>query len=191
MPQWSSSMLCLTVGATCRKRLNTYYERSNQRAGRKREVDQSVFFPLRIDFARSSSSCASASRAVLRKRRARFSRTYVGNLQASDGVHGMRGLLTLGLVLLIAVSLDGSALVSNSYWRKAILYARTGECQICMKNRKRSLGGKNPLTGGRAQRDLTRATSLHGSGQGRRSDFVTQHLKNAPDLIGKQVKEPC
>src|SRR5260221_14774072 len=37
MPQWSSSMLCLTVGATCRKRLNTCYERSNQRAGRKAE----------------------------------------------------------------------------------------------------------------------------------------------------------
>src|SRR5260221_70004 len=94
-------------------------------------------------------------------------------------------------VLLIAVSLDGSALVSNRYWRKAVMYARTGECQICMKNRKRSLEGKNPLTGGRAQRDLTRATSLLGSGQGRRSDFVAQHLKNAPDLIGQQVKEPC
>ena len=114
---------------------------------------------------------------------------YVGNLQASDGVQGMRGLLTLGLVLLIAVSLDGSALVSNRYWRKAVMYARTGECQICIKNRKRSLEGKNPLTGGRAQRDLTRATSLLGSGQGRRSDFVAQHLKNAPGLIGQQVKE--
>ena len=44
----------------------------------------------------------------------------------------MRGLLTLGLVLLIAVSLDGSALVSNRYWRKAVMYARTGECQICI-----------------------------------------------------------
>jgi len=114
---------------------------------------------------------------------------YVGNLQASDGVQGMRGLLTLGLVLLIAVSLDGSALVSNRYWRKAVMYARTGECQICIKNRKRSLQGKNPLTGGRAQRDLTRATSLLGNGQGRRSDFVAQHLKNAPGLIGQQVKE--
>jgi hypothetical protein len=51
---------------------------------------------------------------------------YIGNLQASDGLQGMPGKLTLGLVLLIAVSLDGSALVSNRYWRKAVLYARTG-----------------------------------------------------------------
>ena len=51
---------------------------------------------------------------------------YVGNLQASDGLQGMPGKLALGLVLLIAVSLDGSALVSNRYWRKAIRYARTG-----------------------------------------------------------------
>jgi hypothetical protein len=51
---------------------------------------------------------------------------YAGDLQASDGVHGMRGMLTLGLVLLIAIGLDGSALVSNRYWRKAVTYARTG-----------------------------------------------------------------
>ena len=51
---------------------------------------------------------------------------YVGNLQASDGLQGMPGMLTLGLVLLIAVSLDGSALVSNRYWRKAVIYVRTG-----------------------------------------------------------------
>lgn len=91
---------------------------------------------------------------------------YAADLQASDGLHGMRGILTLGLVLLIAIGLDGSALVSNSYWRKAVMYARTGECQICIKNRKRRLEGKNPLTGGRAQKDLTRATSLLGNGQG-------------------------
>jgi hypothetical protein len=48
------------------------------------------------------------------------------NLQASDGVQGMRGLLALGLVLLIAIGLDGSAFVSNRYWRKAVIYARTG-----------------------------------------------------------------
>ncbi len=101
----------------------------------------------------------------------------------------MRGMLTLGLVLLIAIGFDGSALVSNRYWRKAVLYARTGECQICIKNRKRSLAGKNPLTGGRAQRDLMRATSLLRNGQGRRSDFVAHPLKNAPGVIGQQVKE--
>ena len=52
---------------------------------------------------------------------------YVGNLQASDGLQEMQGKLALGLVLLIAVSLDGSALVSNRYWRKAAIYARTGQ----------------------------------------------------------------
>jgi hypothetical protein len=98
---------------------------------------------------------------------------YAADLQASDGLHGMRGILTLGLVLLIAIGLDGSALVSNRYWRKAVLYARTGECQICIKKRKRSLEGKNPLTGGRAQRDLTRATSLLRNGQGRRRRLTT------------------
>ena len=51
---------------------------------------------------------------------------YAADLQASDSVRGMRGLLTFGLVLLIALGLDGSALVSNRYWRKAVRYARTG-----------------------------------------------------------------
>jgi hypothetical protein len=51
---------------------------------------------------------------------------YAMNLQASNGVQGMRGMLATGLVLLIAIGLDGSALVSNRYWRKAVLYARTG-----------------------------------------------------------------
>ena len=48
------------------------------------------------------------------------------NLQASNEIQGMRGLLTLSLVLRIAIGLDGSAYVSNSYWRKAVIYARTG-----------------------------------------------------------------
>jgi hypothetical protein len=51
---------------------------------------------------------------------------YAADLQASDGVQGMRGMLALGLVLLIAIGLDSSALVSNRYWRKAVIYARTG-----------------------------------------------------------------
>ncbi|HEX6556000.1 MAG TPA: hypothetical protein VF026_24795 [Ktedonobacteraceae bacterium] len=51
---------------------------------------------------------------------------YAADLQASAGIHGMWGLLTLGLVLLIAVGLDGSVLVSSMYWRKAVTYARTG-----------------------------------------------------------------
>jgi hypothetical protein len=52
---------------------------------------------------------------------------YAADLQASDGVQGIRGLLAVGLVLLIALSLHGSALVSNRYWRKAVTYARTGQ----------------------------------------------------------------
>jgi hypothetical protein len=51
---------------------------------------------------------------------------YAADLQASVGIDGIRGLLTLGLVLLIAIGLDCSALVSNRYWRKAVTYARTG-----------------------------------------------------------------
>jgi hypothetical protein len=51
---------------------------------------------------------------------------YAADLQANVGIHGMRGLLPLGLVLLIAIGLDGSALVSSRYWRKAVTYARTG-----------------------------------------------------------------
>jgi hypothetical protein len=54
----------------------------------------------------------------------------------------MRGMLTLGLVLLIALSLDGSALVSNRYWRKAVIYARTGESQSILKKRKHSFAEK-------------------------------------------------
>ncbi|HEX6553673.1 MAG TPA: hypothetical protein VF026_12985 [Ktedonobacteraceae bacterium] len=56
---------------------------------------------------------------------------YAADLQASIGIQGLRGVLTLGLVLLIAIGLDSSALVSNWYWRKAVIYARTGECLIC------------------------------------------------------------
>ena len=51
---------------------------------------------------------------------------YAANLQPGDGVQGMRGMLAFGLVFLIAIGLDGSAFVSNKYWRKAVIYARTG-----------------------------------------------------------------
>lgn len=51
---------------------------------------------------------------------------FMADLQADNGVQGMRGLLALGLVLLIAGILVISSLLSNSYWRRAIAYARTG-----------------------------------------------------------------
>jgi hypothetical protein len=52
---------------------------------------------------------------------------YAADLQASAGVQGMRGLLVVGLVLLIALSLHSSTLLSHRYWRKAVTYARTGQ----------------------------------------------------------------
>jgi hypothetical protein len=63
---------------------------------------------------------------------------YAMNLQASNEVQGMRGLLTVGLVLLIAIGLDGSAYVSNSYWRKAVIYARTGRVPNVHREKKHS-----------------------------------------------------
>ena len=63
--------------------------------------------------------------------------------------------------------------------------------------------GRTPLTGGRAQSQLTRATSwsfrsgrirqrlrpratsLLRNGQGRRSDFVAQQFQDTPDVIGQ------
>src|SRR5215467_13986022 len=51
---------------------------------------------------------------------------YAADLRASFGVQGTRGMLAFVLVLLIALGLDGSALVSNRYWRKAVTYARSG-----------------------------------------------------------------
>ena len=52
---------------------------------------------------------------------------YAADLQASDGLQGMRGMLAVGLVLLIALSLHCSTLLSHRYWRKAVTYARTGQ----------------------------------------------------------------
>jgi hypothetical protein len=48
-------------------------------------------------------------------------------LEASDGVQGVKGILTLSAVLLIGVCLGGSVIVSNVYWHRAIIYARTGQ----------------------------------------------------------------
>jgi hypothetical protein len=64
---------------------------------------------------------------------------FSANLQASYGVQGVRGLLALGLVLLIAISLVASSLLSNRYWRKALVYARTGNITQHKKKRRASL----------------------------------------------------
>ena len=67
---------------------------------------------------------------------------FMANLQASDGVQGMRGLLALFLSLLIAISLVVSSLLSNRYWRKAVVYARTGNITR-QKKKKRASVAKN------------------------------------------------
>jgi hypothetical protein len=51
---------------------------------------------------------------------------FLANLQARYGVPGTRGMLALGLVLLIVITLVTASLLSNRYWRKALNYARTG-----------------------------------------------------------------
>jgi len=60
---------------------------------------------------------------------------FMANFQASNGVQGTRGLLALGLILLIAISLIASSLLSNRYWHKALAYARTGNTTRQKKER--------------------------------------------------------
>ena len=67
---------------------------------------------------------------------------FKANLQASYGVQGMQGMLALGLVLLIAIILLISSLISNRYWRKAVSYARTGNITR-QKKKKRVSVAKN------------------------------------------------
>jgi len=51
----------------------------------------------------------------------------VGGLEASDGVQGMRGVLALGIVLLVAGSEGGFLLLSMQHWGRVVDYARTGQ----------------------------------------------------------------
>ena len=62
---------------------------------------------------------------------------FMANLQADARVEGMRGLMALGLVLLIVVILIATSLLSNRYWHKAVVYARTGN--ITRQKRKTAL----------------------------------------------------
>jgi len=48
-------------------------------------------------------------------------------LEAADGIQGVKGILALSIVLLIGICLGGSVIVSNAYWHRAIMYARTGQ----------------------------------------------------------------
>ena len=51
----------------------------------------------------------------------------VENLNASDGVQGMHGILVLGIVLLVAVSEGGFLLLSLQHWSRIVDYAHTGQ----------------------------------------------------------------
>jgi len=64
---------------------------------------------------------------------------FIADLHANHGVQGMRGLLALGLVLLIAIFLVASSLISNRYWRKAVMYARTGNITRQKKKKRASV----------------------------------------------------
>lgn len=51
----------------------------------------------------------------------------VGSLEASDGVQGGRGVLTLVLVLLVAGCLGGAIYFSILYWNWVVSYTHTGQ----------------------------------------------------------------
>jgi hypothetical protein len=53
--------------------------------------------------------------------------SYTGSIEATDGVQGGRGALAVGIVLLTGAGLSFSVLISHLYWRKAVVYARTGQ----------------------------------------------------------------
>jgi hypothetical protein len=51
----------------------------------------------------------------------------VGSIEAAAGVQGVRGVLAVGIVLLVGGGLAVSVIISHLYWRKAVVYARTGQ----------------------------------------------------------------
>jgi hypothetical protein len=53
----------------------------------------------------------------------------LGNLEASEGIQGGRGVLALVLVLLVAGSLVAFRLMVIRSWSKVVTYARTGQIQ--------------------------------------------------------------
>ncbi len=52
--------------------------------------------------------------------------SWVERLEASNGLQEVRGLLVLGIALLVAGSLGGFVLLTIGYWRTVVTYARTG-----------------------------------------------------------------
>lgn len=53
--------------------------------------------------------------------------THVRGLEASMSIGEPQGLLTLSIVVFVGICLGGSVVVSNIYWHRAIIYARTGQ----------------------------------------------------------------
>ena len=51
----------------------------------------------------------------------------VGSLEASEGIQGVRGVLSLALVLLVAGGLGASELMAIRSWSRVVTYARTGQ----------------------------------------------------------------
>jgi hypothetical protein len=58
----------------------------------------------------------------------------LAGLEAAD-VQGIRGVLTLALVLLVALCLGGATIIAHWYWHKAVKYARTGQVPDSRKTR--------------------------------------------------------
>jgi hypothetical protein len=50
----------------------------------------------------------------------------VGSLEAKEGIQGIRGVLSLALILLIAGGLGASELMAIRSWNRIVTYARTG-----------------------------------------------------------------
>jgi len=51
----------------------------------------------------------------------------VGGFEAAERVQGVQGALAVGTALFVGVSLVVAMIISHLYWRKAIVYARSGQ----------------------------------------------------------------
>ncbi len=52
--------------------------------------------------------------------------SHLGNFDVASGIQGMQEVLAIGILLIMTGSLAVSSLISYVYWRKAVVYARTG-----------------------------------------------------------------
>jgi hypothetical protein len=61
--------------------------------------------------------------------------SYIAGFEASSGMQGTRGVLTVALVVLVAICLGGAVIIAHLYWHKAVKYARTGQVPRSRKTR--------------------------------------------------------